>query len=162
MGRATDRSRVWSVSRQVQAGKRSIEVIALAASLFASTAPHAAERLSALSKTAMSITGDIQFSPTRIVFANKVALKLARLATAVPFKSYFDDGVAADLFQILTPHDPLLLNGNRLCGSGKPLSFLLVWRSKTAPADWTIAPSTAETAPLDASGICGTYSYRGR
>ena len=37
--------------------------------------------------------------------------------------------VMADLYKITPPDDPVLENGNRLC-KGKPVAYLIVWKSE--------------------------------
>jgi hypothetical protein len=39
--------------------------------------------------------------------------------------------VMADLYKVTSPDDPVLENGNKLC-KGKPVAYLIVWKSDSA------------------------------
>jgi hypothetical protein len=81
----------------------------------------------AISNTAMSITGDVQFSPSRIIFVDHSELKLT-FAGSNSGLTWFDSvrNQPAQLYKIAGPRNPRLLNGNYLCGSHTPPSFLSV------------------------------------
>ncbi|MBE7211304.1 MAG: hypothetical protein INR65_09825 [Gluconacetobacter diazotrophicus] len=114
-----------------------------------------------MSKTAESITGPVVLDTASIRFGRRAILRLQPAGSAVPFDGGSGIGkVKADLYRILTPADPVLIRGNRLCGSGKPLTFLLVWSQKgiSGPVT-TLAPSTSPSPPATMDDICGTYSY---
>jgi hypothetical protein len=117
------------------------------------------ERWSASSHTATAITGDVRFSPSRIAFENGKALPLTLFDKASSFKDDIEGGVTADIYKVVTPADPILLNGNRLCGGTKPLpvTFIAVWKSNSGGV-W-MASSSSATKPKDMSDICGTFGY---
>jgi hypothetical protein len=117
------------------------------------------ERWSASSHTATAITGDVQFSPSQITFENGKALPLTLFEKASSFKDDIEGGVMADIYKVVTPADPILLNGNRLCGGAKPLpvTFIAVWKPKSGGV-W-MASTSGATKPKDMSDICGTYGY---
>ena len=115
------------------------------------------ERWIAYSKTAMSITGDILLSPTRLSMAGielplKVAADLARFGG--------DNGpVAARVLKVTRPADPKLLNGNRL-GCGGPIRWIVVWRfdggKQLAMDTFT---GVAMPKSVNDTGFCGSYFY---
>ena len=106
---------------------------ALLANASARAAP-AGEPWKAYSMTAISITGDITFSPDRITFGNGKSLPLAAAGSVPGFKG--DDGkqVNATLFRVTAPDDPVLLSGQRLCGGHgpQPVTFIVAWTLRAA------------------------------
>ena len=88
---------------------------------------------------------------------------LLRLAAGIPFPH--DAPVA--VFRILHPVDPVLLNGNRLCGTPTPPTYLTVYSTARASGDGhtTVLYLTALTGrgaptPADyAPRICAGYDY---
>jgi hypothetical protein len=80
-----------------------------------------------------------------------------------------DDGkpVNATLYRVTAPDDPLLLNGNRLCGGRgpQPATFVVVWKRpvgfKGDPDLRTMAAFSGSERPREAGGpnLCGTYNY---
>ena len=129
-------------------------------------ASDAPERWTATSTTAISITGNITFSPGRIVFQNGRALPLAAVGRAAAFRDA-DATLAATVYRVTTPADPLLLNGNRLCGGAAhalPVTYLAIWIPQPLPgekAPRTMAAFSGHSPPRssDGAGACGTYSY---
>ncbi|MFD1381500.1 hypothetical protein [Fodinicurvata halophila] len=74
----------------------------------------------ATSTTAMAITGDISVEDDRIVFQNGAALELGALGPDRP-----------GLYRVSSSQNPVLLNGNRLCGD-KPPAFVALAHSETS------------------------------
>jgi hypothetical protein len=84
----------------------------------AASARSGEEEWGALSTTAIAITGDIVLSPTRMrtagaIFPLKLAADLSRFRTSAGV-------VGARVLQITRPMNPVLLNGNTLCGRKPP------------------------------------------
>jgi hypothetical protein len=106
----------------------------------------------AVSTTAMSITGDIEMTDDSITFQNGARIGLRPVADA------------AGIFTLDPPTaNPVLLNGNYLCGSNVPPKYLAL------PSDGTTAyllafdgPDVPKLAadPLDQTGICALYTYQ--
>jgi len=106
----------------------------------------------AVSTTAMSITGDIEVADDSITFQNGERIGLE----AVP--------QATGIFTLDPPTaNPVLLNGNYLCGPNAPPKYLAL------PTDGTTAyllafdgPDVPKLAadPLDQTGICALYTYQ--
>ena len=130
-------------------------------------AASAGEQWTAYSKTALSITGDVTLASDRITFGNGKSLPLAPAGDVAGFKG--DDGkpVNATLYRVTAPDDPLLLNGNRLCGGRgpQPATFVVVWKRpvgvKGDPDLRTMAAFSGSERPREAGGpnLCGTYNY---
>ncbi|WP_093569591.1 hypothetical protein [Methylobacterium sp. 174MFSha1.1] len=114
------------------------------------------ERWSALSRTAMAITGDITLSPTRLVAAGK-SLPLA-VAADVPAFGTLTGPVPARILRVTKPVDPVLLRGNRLCGA--PVRWIVAYRGDDGRR-LTLAAFTGDTLPTRESGpgLCATFSY---
>lgn len=126
----------------------------LVAGLSLAAAGARAESYMAVSKTAMSITGDIQFDDSGVTFANGESLE-------------FDDPVAdhllvdgsdvpARVYPVQDPADPLLEHGNRLCGNGD-VTYVASWETDS---DLTIlAVFTGSEPPRSDAEMCASYSY---
>jgi len=114
------------------------------------------ERWSATSTTAMAITGDITLSPTRLSAAGK-SFPLA-IAADDPAFGTTTGPVPARILKVTRPADPVLLRGNRLCGS--PVRWIVVYRSD-AGRSLNLAAFTGEARPTGESGpsLCGTFLY---
>ncbi len=106
----------------------------------------------AVSTTAMSITGDIEVADDSITFQNgeRIGLKPVR--------------DAAGVFTLDPPTaNPVLLNGNYLCGSNAPPKYLALPSEGTTAYllafDGPDVPTLAAD-PLDQTGICALYTYQ--
>ena len=132
----------------------------------AAWAAEAGERWVAASNTASSITGDVRFSSGRIRFANGASLELASVSPLPRFRAN-GETVAAMAYRVVTPADPLLLNGNRLCGGpDKPqkVTFIVVWGPRKLPGDaaprsFAAFSGAQPTAGTGDAGACGTFNY---
>lgn len=106
----------------------------------------------AVSTTAMSITGDIQVADGSITFQNGERIGLKPVART------------KGVFTLDPPTaNPILLNGNYLCGSDAPPEYLAL-RTEGATAyllafDGPDVP-TLTVDPLDQTGICALYTYQ--
>jgi hypothetical protein len=124
----------------------------------------AGEHWEAVSTTAMSITGDVTFSPDRITFGNGKSLPLAAAGTAPNFD--WSGKKTTTLFKVTAPDDPVLLHGNRLCGGKgpQPVTFIAVWKpdlvgSDVDPRGMAAFSGSARPTVAGGSGFCGTYNY---
>ncbi|WP_421917277.1 hypothetical protein [Mesorhizobium sp.] len=108
----------------------------------------------AVSGTAMSVTGDIQFDDFGITFANGETLKFAELVD--DHFSVGGEDVPASVYRVGRPRDPQLENGNRLCGAG-PVTFIASWASGESGS--VIAVFTGEDAPSSDDEMCASYTY---
>lgn len=121
-----------------------------AACLLPSLAAAGAVKWSASSTTALSITGDITVGDRRITFANGQSIGLKPVA-GVP-----------RLFTIEPCENPVLLNGNYLCGSDQPPAFVAFETEGTSAYllafDGPGVPKLAAD-PLDQTDVCALYAY---
>ncbi len=113
-----------------------------------------ADSYAAVSNTAMSITGDVEMDDFEIVFANGERLGFSNLVG----DSFVVDGrrVPASVFEIEEPADPVLENGNRLCGAGD-VTYLASWAGGDGLT--VIAVFTTQDVPGSDADACATYSY---
>jgi hypothetical protein len=123
------------------------------------------EQWEAVSTTALSITGNIRFSPDRITFQNGKFLPLEP-AGVVPQFGEAMGTVSATPYRVTKPDDPVLLHGNRLCGGKGPqlVTFIAVWKPAPVASDIdprSMAAFSGSTRPTVAGGpnFCGTYNY---
>lgn len=142
-----------------EALKRGILILAMASfATVAAARPAGEERWIALSKTAYSITGDIRLSPTRL----KTARAAYPLAVAADVRAFGADGgpVAARVLRVTRPSNPVLLNGNRLCGRGLA-RWVVAWRQPDDRTMLVLAAFSDRRMPrsIRAPGFCGTYHY---
>jgi hypothetical protein len=147
--------RLPSATRRRRAGLTRLTVAALAASLAgtpiaAGAAAQKATRYIAVSKTAYSITGNLTLKETgglvrTIVFQNGKSLSLTGAGR---------DGV----YLIVPAADPLLLNGNHLCGSGQRATRVaLTWGIHDA-----FSLSVYSGKSMTDITLCGTFNYTAR
>lgn len=125
-----------------------IPAIALAAS--------GVERWTAASTTAIGITGDITLSPTRLTAAGRT-FPLAVAADVKDFTS--NTGMqAARILRVTHPSDPILKNGNTLCGA--PVRWIAVYRSDGGKS-LNLSAFTGGRQPTGETGsnLCGTFLY---
>lgn len=118
----------------------------------------AAETWQPFSRTATAITGQVEFAPDRITFGNGKSMPLTRIGLRSSFKS---DGksVPADLYKAEGSADPLLLQGNRLCGS-KP-TYIALWEDALPSGQKarTMAVFAGAAEPGGDAGACATFGY---
>jgi hypothetical protein len=103
-----------------------ISLLAASSALLLACAPSSQQRQTStaasqswapLSTTATAITGQIELADQRLTFANGAYLPLALLE--------HDAQSGLSLYQVTSPDNPVLLNGNLLCGQ-KPVDYLTV------------------------------------
>jgi hypothetical protein len=131
-----------------------VKYISIAVAL-AAAAPASADELAAVSNTAMAITGDISFDDFEIVFENGEKLAFDELVGGM----FVVDGEAvnASVYSISEPADPVLLNGNRLCGSGD-VTYVAAWGDED-PALTIVAAFTTQDVPQSSADMCASYTY---
>ena len=123
---------------------------------FAGPALAQAEQLTAVSNTAMSITGDVSLDDFGIAFAN--GEQLAFSALVGDMFTVGGEQVPASVYAVETPADPVLENGNRLCGSG-PVTFVASWLAPGGGSDVIVAVFDTQDAPASDADACATYTY---
>lgn len=115
--------------------------------------PSLADDLVALSTTATAITGDISVDDFEMVFENGERTEFEDLIA----DHFTVDGkdVPASVYSVKAPGNPVLLNGNRLCGES-PVTYLASWLD----GDVTMVAvfETAE-APTRNDSMCALYTY---
>lgn len=128
-------------------------LLALALS-FGLASPALADSYAAISNTAMSITGDIEFDDFGITFQNGKKIVFDELIG----DTFVVDGqqVPASVYSVAEPKDPVLLNGNRLCGA--PVTYVASWGGATEN-DTIVAVFSTEGAPESSDEMCASYTY---
>jgi hypothetical protein len=120
----------------------------------------AAQHWSANSMTAISITGDITLSPTRITFQNGTSLDLSFVGEVSGFDlslGEFSYGRPVREYRITRPKNVRLLRGNHLCGPKVP-TYLLVYEGSYLNLAVLSGNDTLTKAGFQ-SRLCGTFSY---
>jgi len=128
-------------------------LLALALSL-GFVSPALADNYTAISNTAMSITGDIEFDDFGITFQNGKKIEFDDLLG----DTFVVDGksVPASVYSVADPNDPVLLNGNTLCGA--PVTYVASWSGATEN-DTIVAVFSTEDAPESSDEMCASYTY---
>lgn len=108
----------------------------------------------AYSKTAESVTGDISFDDFSITFANGESLAFSDLLG----DHFIVDGkrVPASLYRVEEPGDPVLLNGNALCGAGD-VSYVASWSAGDGLS--AVAVFTGSQPPRSSDEMCASYIF---
>lgn len=133
---------------------KSLPFVLLALAAQSAAAQEESDHYAAISNTAMSITGDIWMDDTGITFENDEYLEFSDLVA----DKFRVDGkqVPGSVYKIAEPADPVLLNGNRLCGSGK-VTYLANWASSKGMS--VVAVFTGKAAPKSSAEMCASYTY---
>ena len=121
----------------------------------------------AASTTSKSITGDVAFTDTKIVF-NFYGYTLAQIRTLTPaeiaalFNTAPDEKATGNLFRTDIPGDKRFLHKNTLCGS-EDTQWVATWVShktlQMALFSGTPMPTLTPDALANATNLCGTYTY---
>lgn len=142
-------------------GKRLLTYHFFVGLLLASNAAAAPlQRWLAVSNTASSITGDVQFSPATIVFANRTELKLTSVGSAEGL-TWTDSmqNQAVQLYKVEGEQNPRLLNGNYLCGLKIRPTFLSVLEHGNDIYLTAFSGKAIPTAKDYPSRICAGFAY---
>jgi hypothetical protein len=132
----------------------------LTATAIAQTAP-APETWTPISRPSQTITGRVTFSPNEIIFGNGKSLPLAPGGQMLLRPEAKKKKVMVDLYRVTSPDDPVLENGNKLC-KGKPIAYLIVWKSEKVGNEAeprTLAPFSGPKISAGSSDDCGRYVY---
>lgn len=114
-----------------------------------------------INPVAKTITGRITFKPSEITFQNGKSLSLAQGGQMLFRPEPKQKKVMADLYKITPPDDPALENGNKLC-KGKPVAYLVVWKSEKMGKEVdprTLAPFSGPKLNSGSTDDCGRYVY---
>jgi len=113
------------------------------------------------SRPAQAVTGKVTFSPTEITFQNGKSLPLASNGQMLFRPEAKAKKILADLYKVTSPDSPVLENGSSLC-KGKPVSYMLVWKSESVgkPAGVRIlAPFSGQKFTPGSPDDCGRFIY---
>jgi hypothetical protein len=114
--------------------------------------PALADNYSAISNTAMSITGDIEFDDFGITFENGKKITFDQLVGDTFVVG--GETVNASVYSVADPGDPVLLNGNRLCG--EPVTYVASWGDASTT---TVAVFSTQDVPSSDADMCASYTY---
>lgn len=87
-----------------------------------------------ISRPAQTTTGKVTMTPGQITFQNGQSLQLAPSIQMLFRPQKRAKKVLADLFRVIPPADPILENGNKLCGA-RIAAYLIVWKSQKLGAE---------------------------
>ena len=132
----------------------------LAGTASGQTSP-APENWTPIGRTAQTVTGRVTFAPSEITFQNGKSLPLARGGQMLFRPEPKKRKVMADLYRVTPPDQPVLENGNTLC-KGKPVAYLIVWKSEKTGKEAdprTLAPFSGPKFTPGSPDDCGRYVY---
>jgi hypothetical protein len=130
----------------------------LALAGFLAISPAAADPATwiAVSNTAMAITGDIVLDDYGIRFANGTNLELEPFDTEVVANwTGFSGPTPGNIYEVHSPSDPKLLNGNTLCG--EKVTYIVTTLSHDG--ELTLNIYSSKQPPKSMDGVCASYSY---
>ena len=119
------------------------------------------ENWAPIDRVSKMITGRVTFTPSEITFQNGKSLPLARGGQMLFRPEPKQRKVLADLYRVTSPDDPVLENGNKLC-KGKPIAYLIVWKSEKVGNEAdprTLAPFSGPKLNSRSPDDCGRYTY---
>jgi len=133
--------------------------VAILVLLLPAAAEAEAEHWGAMSKTAMSITGDIVIDGDRLTFAGgkSIALQPYEMARKGDWAASGEE-IAGDVFKVAPPSSLKLKRGKPLCA--QPATYVVLWTF--GEGELTLNVYSGAAAPIgipDADALCGTYSY---
>ncbi|TWF54583.1 hypothetical protein [Neorhizobium alkalisoli] len=112
------------------------------------------DHYTAVSNTAMSVTGDVWMDDFSITFENDESLEFSDLV-ADHFRVN-GKKIPASLYRVKDPADPELQNGNALCGAGD-VTYLANWALDDGMT--AIAVFTGNRPPKSDQDMCALYTY---
>lgn len=128
----------------------------IAVASVATVSQAAAETFVAISNTAMAITGDIEFDDFEIVFENGEKLVFDELVGDTFMVS--GEEVGASVYSVRDPADPVLNNGNRLCGNGD-VTYVAAWSAVFDDSLMVVAVFDTQDVPGSDADMCASYTY---
>ncbi|WP_157944615.1 hypothetical protein [Mangrovicella endophytica] len=135
-------------------------VLASAVGFSAAGGAAAAEQWSALSTTAMGITGDVGFDGKSLIFDEKTRMKLGKGTKTSKFAV---DGKPrqATVYPVEPPMNPKLESGNTLCGDD-PIKFVAIfgdYSDPTSKTGRTLELFDAGKLPTSDADSCAMFTY---
>ena len=113
------------------------------------------------SRSAKASTGRVSFVADQITFQNGSSLPLARSGQMLFRAEKGKKRVMVDLYRVTPPQDPVLEGGNRLC-NGKPVAYLLIWKSERLGSEVdprSMNVFSGQKFEIGSSDDCGRYVY---
>lgn len=122
-------------------------------------APGSATRWTARSHTALAITGDITFSPTKIVFGRGRSIDLQYVGP-VTIPDFVGGKASAELYRVTSNTNPVLIGGNYLCGKSPPRWITIRPLEKYTDADTDLKALDVYDGPAPPQGgSCANYNF---
>jgi hypothetical protein len=148
----------WSAQWQVAAGQGG-SAAATTPAASGAAATWSGKTWQAGSQNAMSSTGDITTNPTAILFSNGTQLPVRIAKDGVPGKWGFSDetGIASILEVTQPGANPVLLEGNTLCGA--PVKYVSLWQEAQGGLYMIAFKGGGLPHGIDSDEVCAVYTY---
>lgn len=130
--------------------------LVIAAASVATVSQASSETLVAISKTAMAITGDIEMDDFEMVFENGEKLVFDELVGDTFLVS--GEEVGASVYSVRAPANPVLDNGNRLCGDSQ-VTYVASWSAVSDDSLTIVAVFDTQDVPGSDADMCASYTY---
>lgn len=118
-------------------------------------------RLTPISRTGEAVTGPVTLSASAIRFANgrSLALVLIDAAARGAFDSAGSGPVTARIYRVIGPANPVLRNGNTLCGT--PVTHLVVYEPAPGGVHLNFYQGADKPAGRGNDQLCFFSAYEG-
>ena len=141
--------------------KRAIVLGAIALSAIVAGTPVKTEpqgRWVATSTASMAITGNIEVSGDTLTFGNDEKLALTKVAERSGHWTPVGGNLPGTIYKLSPPSDPLLLNGNTLCGMKEPVTYVVL--SEPYKGGLALSVFTGRDVPQGfGDNNCAAYFY---
>lgn len=119
-------------------------------------------KLAASSRTAESITGNIEISPSAIKMS-KATFKVRVAGQNPHYATSFGTQVPATIYQVTTPQNPELINGNKVCSQN--VRWFALYEPEPGQGNsadnvcLSAFEGDAKPSGDNTPGLCGYYCY---
>ena len=141
--------------------RRIVVLSAVALSAIVAGTPASSEpqgRWVATSTASIAITGDISLDGDMLTFGNGAKLALRKVAEHNGRWSPAGGNLPGVIYKLLSSSDPLLLNGNTLCGMKEPVTYVVL--SEPYEGALSMSVFTSKDVPRRfGDGSCAAYFY---
>jgi len=112
----------------------------------------------ATSTNSIAITGDIQVGENVVVFGNGTRLPLKRVEERQGQWTPVGGETTGTIYGLMPPADPVLLNGNTLCGMPEPATYIVL--SQPSRGSLGLSVFTGAEPPRGSNDpVCAVYFY---
>jgi len=119
------------------------------------------EKWTPIGRPAQTTTGHVTFTPIKITFQNGKSSSVDVGGQMLFRPEAKSKQVMSDFYRVSPSDDPVLEDGTRLC-KGKPIAYVLVWKSEAVRKEAnsrTLAPFSGPKFSVGSPDDCGRYTW---